>query len=283
MQRRAFAAMGTEVELLLEGDDERLLAEVESEFQRLEAVLSRFRPDSELSRLNEEREGRVGAELLELIELAIQARAASGGRFDPTVHDAVVAAGYDLSFELLDGGPGTPGTPAPVGGMVAIDRNTGSVALEPGYRLDLGGIAKGWAADRAVAALASAGPALVNAGGDIAAAGRAWPIAVEAARGAITLGLESGGIATSGRDRRTWKRDGDAQHHLIDPVTGMPVEGNLSTVTVAAGSAAEAEVLAKTLFLAGDAKRAVEEAELAGIPAVLVTSAGEVLLAGGLR
>jgi thiamine biosynthesis lipoprotein ApbE len=66
-------------------------------------------------------------------------------------------------------------------------------------------------------------------------------------------------------------------------VTGMPVEGNLSTVTVAAGSAAEAEVLAKTLFLAGDAKRAVEEAELAGIPAVLVTSAGEVLLAGGLR
>ena len=282
MQRRAFAAMGTEVELLLEGDDERLLAEVEAEFQRLEAILSRFRSDSELSRLNEEREGRVGAELLEVIELAVQARAASGGRFDPTVHDAVVAAGYDRSFELLDGRPGTPGTPARVGGTVAIDRTTGHVALEPGYRLDLGGIAKGWAADRALAAFAGAGPALVNAGGDIAAAGRVWPIAVEAAGRAITLGLENGGVATSGRDRRTWGCDGDTQHHLIDPATGLPAEGDVLTVTVAAGSAAEAEVLAKTLFLAGDCKCALDEAERAGIPTVLVTTAGDVLLAGGL-
>ena len=282
MQRRAFSAMGTEVELLLEGDDVRLLEEVEAEFQRLEAVLSRFRSDSELSRLNEEREGRVGAELLELIELAIQARTASGGRFDPTVHDAVVASGYDRSFELLDGGRGTPGTPARVGGTVAIDRTTGHVALEPGYRLDLGGIAKGWAADRALAALTGAGPALVNAGGDIAAAGRVWPIDVETA-GGITLGLENGGVATSGRDRRTWGRDDDAQHHLIDPATGLPAEGDVLTVTVAAGSAAEAEVLAKTLFLAGDSERALDEAELAGIPTVLVTSTQEVRLAGGLE
>lgn len=282
MQRRAFAAMGTEVELLLEGDDERLLADVEAEFLRLEAVLSRFRSDSELSRLNEAGEGHVDAELLELIELAVQARAASGGRFDPTVHDAVVAAGYDRSFELLDGGPGMPGTPVRVGGAVAIDRTTGHVALEPGYRLDLGGVAKGWAADRALAALAGAGPALVSAGGDIAAAGRVWPIAVETTGGAITLGLENGGVATSGRDRRTWVRDGIARHHLIDPTTGLPAEGDVLTVTVAAGSGAEAEVLAKTLFLAGDSKCALDEAERAGIPTVLVTTAGDVLLAGGL-
>jgi thiamine biosynthesis lipoprotein len=281
MQRRAFAAMGTEVELLLEGDDVALLAEVEAEFQRLEAVLSRFRPDSELSRLNEAGEGRVGQDLLEVIELAVQARAASGGRFDPTVHDAVVAAGYDRSFELLDGSPGAS-MRARTGGAVAIDRAAGRVALEPGYRLDLGGIAKGWAADRALGVLASAGPALVNAGGDLAAAGRVWPIAVEAAGGAITLGLEDGGVATSGRDRRTWGADGEARHHLIDPVTGLPAEGDVSTVTVAAGSAAEAEVLAKTLFLAGDANRALDEAELAGIPTVLVTSRGDVRLAGGL-
>ena len=274
--------MGTEVELLLEGDDVRLLEEVEAEFQRLEAVLSRFRPDSELSRLNEEREGRVGAELLEVIELAIRARTASGGRFDPTVHDAVVGAGYDRSFELLDGGPGTPGTSARVGGTVAIDRTAGHVALEPGFRLDLGGIAKGWAADRALGVLASAGPALVNAGGDVAVAGRVWPIGVEAADGAITLGLEDGGVATSGRDRRTWVRDGKARHHLIDPVTGLPADGDVQTVTVVAGTAAEAEVLAKTLFLAGDSKCALDEAELAGIPTVLVTTAGDVLLAGGL-
>jgi len=123
----------------------------------------------------------------------------------------------------------------------------------------------------------------VNAGGDVAATGRVWPIAVDAGAGKITLGLEDGGLATSGRDRRAWVRNGEARHHLIDPATGLPEESDVMTVTVAAGSACEAEVLAKTLFLAGDSQRALDEAELAGIPTVLGTSAGEVLLAGGLR
>jgi FAD:protein FMN transferase len=105
---------------------------------------------------------------------------------------------------------------------------------------------------------------------------------VEAAGGTLTLGLENGGLATSGRDRRTWVRNGKTQHHLIDPATGLPAEGDVVTVTVAAGSAAEAEVLAKTLFLAGDSQRVLDEAELAEIPTVLANSAGEVLLAGGL-
>ena len=184
MLRHTFRAMGTEVELLLDADDPSLLTEAEAEFQRLEAIFSRFRPDSELSQLNEAGEGRVGPELLEVIELAVEAREASGGRFDPTVHDAVVAAGYDRSFELLDDdGPAAATAPARVGGAVAIDQAAGHVAIEPGYRLDLGGIAKGWAADRVLAVLAQAGPALVNAGGDVAAAGRVWPIAVEAAGG----------------------------------------------------------------------------------------------------
>jgi len=275
--------MGTEVELLADADDVSLLADIEAEFRRLETVLSRFRSDSELSRLNEAGAGYVGPELLEVIELALAARAASGGRFDPTVHDAVVAAGYDRSFELLvaEGAGATPERPR-VGGKVAIDRAAGHVTLEHGYRLDLGGIAKGWAADRALAVLANAGPALVNAGGDLAAAGRLWPIAVGAGSGEITLGLVDGGMATSGRDRRTWVRDGEKRHHLIDPATGLPAGGDVLTVTVAAGSASEAEVLAKTLFLAGDSQRVLEEAERGGIPTVLVTSAGDVLLAGGL-
>jgi thiamine biosynthesis lipoprotein len=275
MQRRSFAAMGTEVELLLEADDASLLAEVEAEFRRLETLLSRFRPDSELSRLNEAGEAHVGAELLELIEIAVKARVASDGRFDPTVHDAVVAAGYDRSFELLADIAETPTASARVGGSVTIDRTTHHVALEPGYRLDLGGIAKGWAADRTLVVLTQAGPALVNAGG-------VWPIAVEAAGGAITLGLEDGGVATTGRDRRTWVQGGEARHHLIDPRTGAPAGGDVQTVTVVADCAAEAEVLAKTLFLAGDSQRALDEAERSGIPTVLVTSAGEVLRAGGL-
>ena len=284
MIRHAFTAMGTEVELLFDAEDSSLLREVEAEFRRLETVLSRFRPDSELSRLNEAGAGEVGPDLLEAIELAVAARAWSGGRFDPTVHDAVVAAGYDRSFELLeDAGSETSSSEARVGGTIEIDRPAGHVALEPGFRLDLGGIAKGLAADRALAVLANVGPALVNAGGDVAARGRMWTIAVEAGGGEVTLGLEEGGVATSGRDRRAWMRDGKARHHLIDPVTGLPAESDIVTVTVAAGSACEAEVLAKTLFLAGDSRRAVDEADLAEIPTVLTTSTGEVLLAGGLQ
>ena len=284
MLRHAFRAMGTEVELLLDAQHPSLLTEAEAEFRRLEGIFSRFRPDSELSRLNEAGVRHVGPELFEVIELAVEAREASCGRFDPTVHAAIVAAGYDRSFEQIDDDvPASATAPARMGGAVAIDHAAGRVAIEPGYRLDLGGIAKGWTADRVRAVVAQAGPTLVNAGGDIAASGRVWPIAVEAADEEITLGLDDGGVATSGRDRRSWVRDGRAQHHLIDPVTGLPAGGDILTVTVAAGSASEAEVLAKTLFLAGDSRRALDEAELAGIPTVLVTSARDVLLAGGLR
>ena len=105
MLRHTFRAMGTDIECLLERPRdaiaERALADAEAEFARLEATLSRFLPDSELSQLNAAGEATVGAELLELAEAALEARGATGGRFDPTVHDALVGAGYDRSFELL--------------------------------------------------------------------------------------------------------------------------------------------------------------------------------------
>ena len=276
MLRHAFAAMGTEVELLLDADDPAGLAEAEREFRRLEALLSRFRPDSELSRLNAAGELVVGPELLELAERAVEARERTGGRFDPTVHDALVAAGYDRSFELVapEAPVAAPGT-ARTGGRVEIDSARGRVALEPGFRLDLGGIAKGWAADRVAGRLGAAGPALVNAGGDIATAGRReWPVAVEAAGGPVTLGLAEGGLATTGRDRRRWTRDGRPQHHIVDPATGSPAATDLLAVTVAAANAADAEVLATSLFLAGGCERALDEADAADIPALLMTCDG---------
>ena len=264
MLRRSFDAMGTRIELLLD------------------ALLSRFRPDSELSRLNRAGTLRVGPELLELARLAASARERTLGRFDPTVHDAVADAGYDRSFELVAASPGaSAGTPHRCGGRIAVDHSTRYVTLEPGYRLDLGGIAKGWAADRVLAGLLGAGPALVNAGGDVAAAGRPWPVGVETPDGTITLELGGGGLATSGRDRRRWLQDGKERHHLIDPSTALPAEGDVLTVTVAAPTAAEAEVLAKALFLA-DAEDAVAEADELGLPTVLVTRAGTTRLAGGL-
>jgi thiamine biosynthesis lipoprotein len=166
---------------------------------------------------------------------------------------------------------------------VDVDRTDGRVTLEPGYRLDLGGIAKGWAADRVAARLGSEGAALVNAGGDIAAVGaREWPIAVEAAGGSVTLALREGGLATTGRDRRRWTRNGRSQHHIVDPTTGCPASTDLLAVTVAAESAAEAEVLATSLFLAGSCERALGEADARGVAAVLVKEGGEAFLTGAL-
>jgi thiamine biosynthesis lipoprotein len=279
-----FRAMGTDVEMLLDAEeDESSFAEAEAEFRRLEALLSRFEPDSELSRLNRAGELRVGPELLELTELSLAGRARTGGRFDPTVHDALVAAGYDRSIEeLTEPSPAPARAPSACNGRVEVDRATRTIRLGDGVRLDLGGIAKGWAADRVLARLARVGPALVNAGGDLAATSRPWPVGVGPATGALTLELDGGAMATSGRDRRRWRTDGGEHHHLIDPGTARPADGDVLTVTVVAPTAVEAEVLATAVFLAGTAAQAVAEADQLGIPAVVVTREGMTLLAGVL-
>lgn len=280
MESRRFKAMGTEIELLVAaGGADDALAAAESEFHRLEAILTRFRPESELSRLNEAGSLQVGAELLEVVELALAARARTDGRFDPTVHDAVVAAGYDRSFEQVPEEGTTVIVGAVTGGSVLIDGPR--IELAPGTRLDLGGIGKGYAAARAADLLAAAGPALVNAGGDIAVKGGTWPVGVETADDELTLELTSGGLATSGRDRRRWRRNGEEQHHLIDPATGLPSPSDLLRVTVVAPDAVEAEVWAKALFIAGE-EEAVREADMRGLPCVLVTADGRTRRAGGL-
>ncbi len=267
MERHEFHAMGTTVECLLDGDPRDGFARVEAEFERLEALLSRFRPDSELSRLNREGSVEAGPDLLRVTALAVEARERSSGLFDPTVLDAVVAAGYDRSFELVPtDGPATSGG-ARCGGGIRIAG--ARIELEPETHLDLGGIAKGYAVDRAVELLAAYGPCLVNAGGDLAVRGGAWPVGID---GSVTLELAGGAIATSGRDRRRWSRGGEELHHLIDPATGRPARSALLRVTVVARSAVEAEVLAKIAFLGGEVD----------VPRVLVMSDGRAILEGGL-
>jgi thiamine biosynthesis lipoprotein len=264
--------MGTEVEIFLDAPDgepaERALADAEAEFERLEQIMSRFRDDSELSRLN--RDGAIDAspDLARVVELALEARATSGGLFDPTILDALVAAGYDRTFAELEGEPCAAGAPAAVcGGSVQLEGTT--ITLGPGAHLDLGGIGKGYAVDRVADSLARVGPCLVNAGGDIAVRGGAWPIGVG---DGLTVELTRGALATSGRDRRIWQRDGEEHHHLIDPFTARPAATDLLRVTVVADSAVEAEVLAKIAFLGGEVD----------VPRVLVTADGKVVLAGGL-
>ena len=290
LERRVFRAMGTTIELLLDSGFTRAgrtaLAEAEAEFSRLECILSRFRPASELSALNEAGTMTVGPELLELTALALDARERTGGRFDPTVHEAVVAAGYDRTFDDVPAvDEDAPPAPRRCGGRVRIDRGRSLIELGPGVRLDFGGIAKGFAADRVSESLGELGGCLVNAGGDAAVHGRlggeAWPVGVETGDGLITLALTSGAIATTGRDRRRWLRNGAERHHIIDPASGRPSRTDLLRVTVVAGSAVEAEVLATSLFLAGK-QAAAREADELGIPSLLVTADGRTVFAGGL-
>ncbi|MGZ8706677.1 MAG: FAD:protein FMN transferase [Gaiellaceae bacterium] len=279
MQQRTFRAMGTEIDLFVDAPNgDAALAAAEGEFHRLESLFSRFRDDSELSRLN--RDGAIDAspDLAEVVALALRAREQTGGRFDPTIHEAIVAAGYDRSFELLSP-DGNEGRKARCGGGVRVDGDR--IELEPGVKLDLGGIGKGYAAEQAATVLAAAGPCLVNAGGDVAIRAGAWPVGVQTSTGTLTLELSTGALATSGRDRRRWLRDGRELHHLIDPATGTSAEGDLLRVTVVGKDAVDAEVWAKALFLVG-ADAAEAEANALGLPCILVSTDGRTTTAGGL-
>ena len=284
MLRHGFRAMGTRIELLLDApasaNADSAFAAAQAEFARLEGLLSRFLPDSELSRLNRDGAIDAGPDLAAVVRRALDARERTGGRFDPTVHDALLGAGYDRTFAQMPGELGRPVEPARCAGGAHVDA-AGRIELEPGVRLDLGGIGKSYAAESACALVAQVGPALVDAGGDIATRGGAWPVGVDTADGTLTLLVENGGLATSGIDRRSWLADGEEAHHLIDPASGRPATGDLVRVTVVAGDAVEAEIHAKALFLVG-ATRAAAEANASGLPCVLVTRDGQTVLAGGI-
>jgi thiamine biosynthesis lipoprotein len=301
-----FRAMGTDVEVLVLGDPgaaEAAGALAAAAIEQLEARWSRFRPTSELCRLNAAAGAPVivSPETLALVEHAVDAWHSTGGLYDPTILAALEAAGYDRSFESLDrdadrDASDTPGPTAPAPGCagVVLDRVVRAVRLPLGVTLDLGGIGKGYAADLVAAELMGVEAApwrgvLVNLGGDLRAMGAApapagWVIEIDdpLATGATgLLALASGAVATSTRLRRAWARDGRPLHHLIDPRTGVPAESGLASVTVVAGDAWRAEVLAKAAFVAGVAAAGAVVTD-GGATGLLVTDAGDVVELAGL-
>ena len=259
-----FEAMGTWVHVMCDGGPAGGPARARQRIEQLEARWSRFRPDSEVSRLNRAagRPVLVSSDTVTLVRLALAGWRGTSGRFDPTVLGAVLDAGYDRSFERL-------GEPAPAGGTpsgldlgavaVAVDERCGTVALPTGVGFDPGGIGKGLAADLVVEELLAAGAsgACVNIGGDLRAEGDGpWPVDVadpfDSRRPPVAgLALDRGAVATSSRLRRTWWRGGARRHHIIDPVTGRPAEGDVAAVTVITGEAWRAEVLGTAALLAG--------------------------------
>lgn len=266
--------MGTDVTVIVVGADtpnadhgaeaalaERALARI----GQLEARWSRFRPDSEVSRLN----GAVGAtvevstDTALLLARAVEAWELSAGLVDCTQLTEVMAAGYDRSFDQLPADRNRAtllrrhygGDP----GDIVLDGTT--VRLSLGLGFDPGGIGKGLAADIVSAEIMVAGAAgvCVNLGGDLRVRGTGptsdgWTISIDhprQARPLVLLGLGDGAVASSTTLRRQWLVDGEPRHHLIDPRTGQPSRSDVVFATAVADEGWRAETMAKAVLLRG--------------------------------
>lgn len=269
---------------------------VEAELAAIDVACSRFRPDSELVRLNARtgRPVRVGPLLADAIAAALRVAAATDGDVDPTVGRALRVAGYDRDFaDLADtGAPGWSASAAPAPGwrQVRLDLETRMVHTQPGVELDLGSGAKALAADRGAASAAAAAgcPVLVNLGGDLALGGGApadgWAVrvtedhAAEFSAPGQTILLRSGALATSSTTVRRWRRGGQAVHHILDPATGLPVREIWRTVSVAAARCVDANAASTAAIVRGP--RAPAWLEALGLPARLVAADGDAVIVG---
>ena len=243
-----FVAMGTNCSLFALGRTPGQLLEGEFWVRRLADRLTRFAEDSELSRLNTGAGEwvEISPELESSLRCALRAFAMSTGLANAAVLPSMVAIGY--AHSLADGpGVTTLDSVRPLPRLPEVLQvRSGLARVEPGCGIDLGGIAKGWMADRLCEML---GPNVVaNIGGDLCAVGPGprgdgWPVGV----GAATLMLRDHGAATSSVRRRKWGE----MHHLIDPRTGLPAKTGLEEVSVVASNGFEAEVVAKAALLLG--------------------------------
>ena len=289
------------------------LGAVDEELDRLDRAASRFRDDSEISRVHHANGGShlVSPGLAEAVGVALAAACWTGGLVDPTVGAAIIGLGYDRDFAAIRTGDGDRAamrtdagmrdqrTAAPVPGWRSVRLDGTRLSIPAGTRLDLGATAKGLGSDRAAAAAwhaAGGGGVLVSLGGDIAVAGDppsgGWPVLVaDSSRpgdgprpwpdGAACqlIRLASGSVATSSVTGRQWRRDGRIVHHIIDPRTGCPAGGPWRTVSVAASRCAEANAAATAAIVAGAGAAAWLSAM--GLPARLVSHGGTVRRIGG--
>jgi FAD:protein FMN transferase len=243
-----FEAMGTVCSLFAIGATRNRLIEGEAWVRDLASRLTRFSADSELSRLNA-RAGEwfeVSADFEAVLRAALQAYEMSSGLVSAAVLPRMLAAGY--TRPLREGATAAtlerPRPTSPLPEVLQVQR--GAARLERGTGVDLGGIAKGWMADRLCEVLGA--NAVVNLGGDLRAVGTGprgggWPVGVVC----MTLMLRDQGAATSSTRRRRWA----GGHHLIDPRSGLPADTGLEEVSVVAASGFAAEVSAKTALLLG--------------------------------
>jgi thiamine biosynthesis lipoprotein len=290
--------MGTRVSVELWHEQEAagraLVERVLDEYKRIDVEMSTYKPDSEISGVNAHAaEGPmpIGAELFGLVERALELSVASGGAFDITYE----SVGYLYDFHEHRH-PDEQAIEAELANVdyrhVRLDPAERTIAFDStGVRINLGGIAKGYAVERGAAILRAAGVehALLNAGGDTRVLGdrrgQPWIVGIRHPRledEVVTrLPLVDEAISTSGDYERFFEEDGKRYHHIINPSTGRPTEGVLST-TVIGPDATTTDGLSTTLFVLGAEKGLALIETFPEYEAVIVESDGRLSYSSGL-
>ncbi len=261
-----FRAMGADAEITIVGGSSALMGGARRRLEGLESRWSRFRPTSEVCRMNASAGAavRVSADTLLLVERATLGATLTAGRFDPLQLRAIRAIGYRTTFAEIDRPSVTERASRRPSGLPVVDPARRSVTIPAGTGFDPGGIGKGLAADIVAAELLAAGAtgACVSLGGDVRVVGTppvgdAWVVAVRNLPGdepVAFLALEDGAVATSSRSRRRWSdADGRVHHHIVDPTTGASATSPVTFGSVVAACAWQAEVLSTVVALDGDA------------------------------
>jgi thiamine biosynthesis lipoprotein len=290
LARTRWQALGTSVELVL--TDTSALAQaraiVERELDGIDRTCSRFREDSDLTRVNAcaGRTARVDPLLIEATDVALRAAELTAGAVDPTVGAALELVGPETPPQV----PRVIASVRPGWEAIELDRERSTLRIPVGVKLDLGATAKAWAADRASKAVHEemGCGVLVSLGGDISTAGPSpasgWRIHVTDDHRSgpdapgQTITIAGGGLATSSTTVRRWRQEGRTMHHIIDPSTGAPVAEVWRTVSVAALDCTDANIAATAAIVRGeDAPEWLAELDL---PARLVRPDGDVLKVG---
>lgn len=296
---REEAIMGTAIRVELWHEDavtaRAAMAAVMDEMRRIDRLMSPYKPDSELSRINREAARRplvISQEMFDLIQRSIEFSKLSDGAFDITFS----SVGY-----LYDYRAGTRPTDEQIARALPginyrhLRLNRAKRTLHfarDGVRIDLGGIAKGYAVDNGIALLNARGVkhALVTAGGDSRVIGdrrgRPWQIGIRDPRrpGEVVavLPLTDIAISTSGDYERYFDADGVRHHHIINPKTGKSATG-VHSVTILAPDSITAEGLTKSVFIKGpqEGMRLVDR--VPGVDAIIIDAEGQLLYSSGLE
>ena len=296
---REEAIMGTRIAVQLWSEDPRQAVDaidaVMADMHRTDELMSTYKPESQLSQVNAhayERAVQVDADIIDVVQKALEYSRLSDGVFDVTY----ASVGYLYDYRAHQH-PTEAQIAAALPGVdyrqVLIDPQARTIRfMKPGMRIDLGGIAKGWAVDRGIEILRRAGiqHAMVNAGGDTALLGdrlgKPWVVGIRDPRkaGAVVarIPLQDEAISTSGDYERYFEENGQRYHHIIVPGTGKSPDA-VRSVTVIGANATRTDGLTKTVFILGVERGMAFIRKLGDVEAVIVDKDGQVFYSAGLE